>query len=80
MNTIPHKVVYTKEEFAELKKEFESQNKTIEELHSQLNIYHSFIDKLGKLIDFHESASLLSNELALDISISSDRKPILKGR
>jgi Tfp pilus assembly protein PilN len=76
MKTIPHKVIYTKEEFAELKQEFEEQNKTIEELHEKLHIYDSFLEKLRKTIDFDESV-IDAIEFRLIIDHASDSKPKL---
>jgi chaperonin cofactor prefoldin len=64
MKTIPNKVIYTKEEFAELQKEFESLENEVRTKELQSSILSEFVKKLQTILDFREDA-LTAKELVI---------------
>ena len=64
MKTIPNKVIYTKEEFAELQKEFESLENEVRTKELQSSILSEFVKKLQTILDFKEDA-LIAKELVI---------------
>ena len=64
MKTIPNKVIYTKEEFAELQKEFESLEKELKNQNLHLETLTKFIRNLNEILDFREDA-LTAKELVI---------------
>jgi len=62
MKTIPNKVIYTKEEFAELQKEFESLETEVKNRELHLNTLVEFVKKLQTILDFDEKC-LTAKEL-----------------
>ena len=62
MKTIPNKVIYTKEEFAELQREFQSLENEVRNKELHLTTLVEFVKKLQTILDFEEKC-LTAKEL-----------------
>ena len=62
MKTIPSKVIFSKEEFTELNKEFKEIETELKKAQEAANSFKGFIERLSKVLNMDERA-LTNNEL-----------------